>query len=116
MSHKPASHPGSFHRPDGISDPLYVITPVFNSPRYRTRWKHYLNFEKHVLQSGAILFTIEASFGEREEVFVEVVSERHTIIHVRTKHEIWIKENLINLAIQRLPADWKYVAWIDGDI
>jgi hypothetical protein len=29
---------------------------------------------------------------------------------------LWHKENLINLAVQRLPEDWEYVAWLDADI
>lgn len=110
------SHPASFHRPDKVLDPLYVITPIFNPQRYRTRWKHYLNFEKQVLDSGAHLITIEASFGERQEVLTQTVSDKHTIINIRTSQEIWLKENMINLAISRLPSNWKYVAWIDADI
>jgi len=30
--------------------------------------------------------------------------------------ELWHKENLINIGISRLPSNWKYVAWIDGDV
>ena len=106
----------TFHRPDVIKQPLYVITPIFNPQRYRTRWKLYNNFEKYILDSGAHLITIECTFGERAKAITEIVNDRHTIIHVQTKSEIWLKENLINLAIQRLPENWKYVAWIDADI
>lgn len=118
MSHHPPHYGNgmSFHRPDSITDPLYVITPVFNPQRYRMRWKHYKNFEKHVLDSGAHLVSVEATFGQRSNVVVNQISEKHTIINVTTNHEIWIKENLINLAISRLPEDWKYVAWVDADI
>lgn len=109
-------HVTQIHRADIITDPLYVVTPIFNPQRFRTRWKHYNNFEKHVLDSGAHLVVIEAAFGERRKVFIESVSDRHTIIHVRTESEIWTKENLINLAVQHLPEDWKYVAWVDADV
>lgn len=106
-----------FHRPDKIASKLYVITPVFNPQRYRSRWKLYKEFEKYVLSFGeAHLVTIECSFGERQEVLVEDQGPNHTVIYVRTKHELWLKENMINIAIQRLPSDWKYVAWIDGDV
>ena len=105
-----------FHRPDYVDQPLYVITPVFNPQRYRARWKHYKNFEKYGLDSGAHLVTIEATFGEREDAITEVVHENHTVIHIRTSQEIWLKENMINIAISRLPANWKYVAWIDSDV
>jgi hypothetical protein len=30
--------------------------------------------------------------------------------------ELWHKERLLNLAIQRLPASWEYVAWVDADV
>ena len=61
-------HPSQNHRADFVTDPLYVITPVFNPQRYRSRWKHYTNFEQHVLDSGAHLITIEATFGARAKV------------------------------------------------
>lgn len=114
----PQANAASFRRPDIVDEPLYVITPVFNPQRYRSRWKYYKQFEKHVLDAGAHLILIEATFGEREEVFTEEVSPKHTVIHVQVSHlsEIWLKENLINIAISRLPKGWKYVAWIDADI
>src|SRR5882672_4375394 len=95
-------HSATFTRPDIITDLLYVITPIFNPVRYRSRWKNYKNFEKHILDSGAHLVTIEFAFGNRAHVFTEAVHPNHTIIHVRTNNEIWIKENLINIAISRL--------------
>src|SRR5438067_868351 len=108
---------GLFTRPDVITDTLYVITPIFNPQRYRSRWKHYKNFEKHIIDSGAHLVTIEAVFGDRANVITEKVSDKHTIISVRTKQEIWLKENLINIAILHLnhiDPNWKYVSWIDA--
>jgi hypothetical protein len=107
----------NFHRYDKVNTPLYVIAPVFNPQRYRQRWKLYEDFEHYVLSNDeAHLVTIECSFGERSHVIEEHPSPKHTVIKVQTNHEIWIKENMINLAIQRLPADWEYVAWIDADI
>lgn len=109
-------HPSHFHRPDHIGHNLYVIAPIFNPQRYRSRWKLYKDFENMVLSNEeAYLVTIECTFGKRTKVFEEQVSPRHKVIHVQTHHELWIKENLINLAIQRLPDDWEYVAWIDPD-
>jgi glycosyltransferase involved in cell wall biosynthesis len=107
----------NFHRPDRINDTLYVIAPVFNPKRYRSRWKLYQDFERYVLMNKeAHLVTVECTFGDREEAIAEQVDYNHTIVKLTSKNEIWIKENMINLAIQRLPEDWKYVAWIDADI
>lgn len=118
MKHTHISHGADFHRPDRIHSPLYVITPVFNSPRWRSRWKLYKDFEKYVLSSNeAFLITVECTFGERDKVFVTQEGPKHIIVHVQTEHEIWLKENLINLGIQNIPhSDWKYVAWIDSDV
>lgn len=111
------SHNCSFHRPDRVKDTLYVITPVFNPQRFRSRWKLYKEFEKYVLSNNqAYLITIECTFGCREKVMVTYPSDKHMIIHVQTEHELWLKENLINIAVSRLPEDWKYLAWIDADI
>src|SRR5688572_5856234 len=95
--------PTSFHRPDLVDQKLYVITPVFNPQRYSRRWELYEKFEKYVLSSNeAHLVTIECAFGNREFVLRQSDSPNHTLIQVRSSQEIWIKENLINVAIQRL--------------
>jgi hypothetical protein len=115
--------------PDPINEPLYVVTPVFNPLRWKSRYKLYERFAKHVADSGGILYTGEVSFGEREHSidyaarhgeqtghnFTEGMAENHRIWHFRTSQELWMKEAVINAMVQRLPADWKYVAWIDAD-
>lgn len=117
VDHDFTSIPGEFHRPDIVKEPLYVISPVFNPQRYRVRWKLYMDFCKYVLDSKeAILITVECTFGHRHELFTKTLSDRHFVIQVHSSQEIWLKENLINIAIQRLPRDAKYVAWIDSDI
>jgi hypothetical protein len=105
-----------FQRPDVIKDKLYAISPLFNPQGYRTRWKRYKDFAKHIIDSGAHLVTIEAAFAERENVIKEEISENHTVITVRTNGEIWLKENLMNRAAQEIAAEGKYLAFIDGDM
>ena len=34
----------------------------------------------------------------------------------KIKHFLQIKENLVNVAISKLPNDWQYVSWIDTDL
>lgn len=116
-SHPDHDHPGHFHRPDHVKEKLYVITPIFNPIRFRSRWKLYKDFENYVLSNDqAELVTIECSFGHREFAIKDELTHRHKIIHVNTKDELWLKENLINVAATRLPSDWKYVAWVDADV
>ena len=101
-------------RKDIVTEPLYVVTCITNPMRFWSRYELYHEFEKRITDSGAILYTIEAAYGERQHAVTCTDNPRH--IQLRMKDELWHKENLLNLAIQRLPADWKYVAWIDADI
>lgn len=97
-----------------VNAPLYVVTSITNPARFRSRYHLYRQFEKYIRDSGAILYTIEGCLHEREYEITDVSNPQH--IRVQTDHELWHKENLLNLAIQRLPRDWKYVAWIDADV
>lgn len=108
------NHPRTFSRPDRLNDPLYVVTPVFNAPRFRSRWRLYEDFKQMCANAGAILYTIEIAFGDRD--FAVTQADDPHDIQLRTWHEIWLKEQAINLAVQRLPRDWKKVAWIDADV
>jgi hypothetical protein len=110
-------HRINFFRPDKVTDKLYVITPIFNPIRYRSRWKLYKEFENYVLSNEqAVLVTIECAYGTREFVIDQQHEGNHIVIQVQTEHELWLKENLINIAVSRLPLDWKYVAWVDADV
>jgi hypothetical protein len=109
----------SFTRPDKVDQPLYVLTNVFNTPRFRTIWKHYNEFAHYVLASGAYLVTTEYALGEREYAVtkpIEGYEDRHIIINVRGESELWVKENLDNIALSHLPESAKYIARIDSDI
>lgn len=103
-----------FQRPDKIAAPLHVVTTIFNPQRWRSRWALYEKFAKHVQDAGAVLWTVEVSFGERQAAITSPCDAHH--IQLRTWHELWLKENALNIGIQRLPADWRYVAWIDADV
>lgn len=93
---------------------LYVVTTVFNPWRYRSRIKLYREFEKYVKDAGAKLITVELALGARDFVVTEPNNPFH--VQLTTKAELWHKERMTNLGIQRLPPDWKYVAWVDADI
>ncbi|HQT78130.1 MAG TPA: hypothetical protein PLD10_13830 [Rhodopila sp.] len=97
-----------------VDAPLYVVTPIVNPCRYRSRYHLYHDFAKHITDAGAILYTVEAAYGDRAFEVTGPANPRH--IRVRTHHELWHKENLINIAVSRLPPDWKYMAWIDADV
>jgi hypothetical protein len=97
-----------------VDAPLYVIAPIINPSRYRSRYSLYREFEKYITGTGAILYTVEAAYGDRDFEITDAANPRH--LRLRTNHEVWHKENLINIGVSRLPPDWKYVAWIDADV
>lgn len=103
-----------FTRPDQVNEPLYVITPIFNSQRYRVRWKLWADFAKMIEEGGGILYTVEVAFGERDFALEHLNPKNY--IKLRTNCELWHKERAINIAFTKLPIDWKYAAWIDADI
>jgi hypothetical protein len=97
-----------------VNAPLYVVAPIINPSRYRSRYSLYRDFETYITNAGAVLYTVEAGFGDREFEITDASNPNH--IRVRTSHEAWHKENLINIGVSRLPSDWKYMAWIDADV
>ncbi len=94
---------------------LYVVTMVSNPIRFASRYKLFAEFKERVeKETGAEFFFTEVAFGDRPFSFAERNNYNH--IQVRTFFELWHKENCLNLAIQQLPDDWEYVAWIDADV
>jgi len=93
---------------------LHVVTALFNPLRYRARYRNYRAFEKHVADAGAILTTVECAFGGRPFEITDPLNPRH--VQVRTSDELWLKENLLNIGISRLPADARYIAALDADM
>jgi hypothetical protein len=99
-----------------------VITVVFNPIRYRSRYEAYHKFDEHMTRSGVTLLTIECIFEGEEELglakqkfeLTRPNDPRH--LQIRAPSIFWLKENLINIAVKRLPLYVEYVAWLDADI
>ena len=105
-----------FKRPDTIPYPLYVVTVVFNPVRFRRRWDLYEDFAKRCEEAGAILYTCAVAYGDRAFVLTPPGNDPMRLLQLCTSDELWIKENALNLLIQRLPQDWKAVCNADADI
>jgi hypothetical protein len=93
---------------------LYVVTAISNPKRYQSRYKLYENFAKMVNDAGAIPYTVETAFGHRPHIITQKDNAQH--IQLRTSHELWHKENMLNIGFSRLPSNWEYAAWIDADV
>lgn len=111
----PQVHP-SQHQPhiQPVNAPLYVVTAYTNIFRFQSRQRLYQRFAKMCEDAGAKLYTVEAALRDRH---FEVTSPANpTHVQLRSPAEMWHKENLLNIGISRLPADWEYVAWVDADV
>jgi hypothetical protein len=98
-----------------MSDVLYVIAAVSNSRQYQSRYTLFRNFQRYMnTVPGIKLYVVELAHDDR--LFEITESGRSDHIQLRTNHELWHKENLVNIGVSRLPSNWKYMAWLDGDI
>ena len=95
------------------ADLLHVVAVIANPMRWRSRLALYRQFEQHMLDSGVHLTTVECAYGDRP---FELGNPAVNHVKVHSKSRVWNKESLINAGLARLPADWKYAAWIDADI
>lgn len=95
-------------------DLLHVIFPYFSPRGYKSHMLNGARFIRHMLDSGVRVHVAECTYGDAPAVFSGIPQITHH--HFQAKTVIWEKEALINAAIGRLPRDWKFVAWIDGDV
>lgn len=90
---------------------LHVASAYTNPLRWRTRRILMNDFRQHMEASpNVVLHAGELAYGDRP---FEVTNPSD--VQLRTVHELWHKENLLNRVIERFPADWKYGAIIDAD-
>ncbi len=110
------------HAPQYDLSRLGIVSVVFNPVRYRTRYERYFKFRDHMARSGVRLFTVECifdsatRFGLPPQQFEVTRSDNPQHFQFVAPSVVWMKENLINLAVQRLPSHIDRVAWIDADI
>ena len=99
----------------GTKDPLYVILPYFNFCGFKRRRDLFVQFVNEIAktQGPLVRMVISEAVGTARLPRGLPVWKHMTF---ETPSKIWIKENLINLAADRLPRYWKYMAWIDADL
>jgi Pyruvate/2-oxoacid:ferredoxin oxidoreductase delta subunit len=89
---------------------LHVIAVVSNPARFERRYKLFNEFCERMKNEKQIeLMTIELQQNSRPFI-------TDSKIKLRTDHELWFKENLINIAVRHLPKNWEYMAWVDSDV
>lgn len=95
-------------------DRLHVITMLENPMRWRSRYANYHTFADAVERAGAVLYTVEVALGGRPFEVTKPDNPRH--LQLRTRCEVWHKENAQNLMVERLPDYARCIACIDADV
>jgi hypothetical protein len=101
-------------RPGADLSDFYVVTVISNPQRFMRRYELYWRFKQMCHSAGVHLVTVEQAFGERPFMVTRADNLLH--VQVRSFEELWLKENLINLGIERARQHGATkVAWIDAD-
>lgn len=100
-----------------MQEQFYIITPIFNPRKFKSRIRLYHEFAQYVERCGAKLITVEVAFRDRE--FEVTVPHNKYHLQLRSPYELWHKERAINLGIEhlkKLHPEVRKVAWIDADV
>jgi hypothetical protein len=95
---------------------LHVIGVVSNPSRFQSRVRLAREWIARMEATANVqLHLVETAHGDHHH---EVTRDSHANhLQLRTDHELWTKESMINLGIcHLLPSDWRYVAWVDADV
>lgn len=100
---------------------FWIIGVVSNPVRFSSRYRLANRFIETMKHLGANLMICEQQFGKRDFEIINQDGGVHAIDGMKTfgfrsYDELWHKEQMINRAVQNLPNDWEYIAWIDMDV
>lgn len=98
------------------SELLHVVCTVSNPIMWKSRIRLYQEFERHMLESGVNLTTVEVIFGDRTSELSCDPAVSHIRIPANGHALAWNKESALNIGISRLPPEAKYIATLDADI
>lgn len=92
---------------------FFIIVPFLNFGASTKRVEDFKAFLDKLSQQtdGATILVVECVL----EGIPFGVTNATNPLHIRltTPSPIYLKQNLINVGVSKLPSDWKYVAWID---
>ncbi len=89
---------------------LWAVTSYFNPADYRLKLKNYRVFRQAL---SVPLATVEYSHAGRFEL---QPADAEILLQISGGDVMWQKERLLNVAMQSLPRDCEFVAWLDCDV
>jgi hypothetical protein len=94
---------------------LHVACMYSNPQRWPVRRELMNDFRLRLESNPNVkLYVGEVAFGDRPYEVTDPGNPRD--FQFRTSHELWLKENVLNLVVQRMPVEARYIAYLDGDV
>ena len=97
------------------SQKLHVVTSYFEVVESKVRRQYLRDFAEYLAQFPEVeLWVVEVAFEDRDFHVTQAGNPRH--LQIRSKQILWVKENVINIMIKKLPPEVQYIAVIDADV
>ena len=106
---------------DPIEERLNVVVVLSNPCLYARRYVLMQEFILRLEREEAHfvnVFVVELAYGDQEFRVTRPPSENANHLQLRADTPLWHKENMVNLAVEKLlkPRNYKAFAWIDADL
>ena len=97
---------------------LHVIGVISNPARWHSRIRLFNKWRDEMLKTpGVKLYVVEGVYGDHQGECAPLPGQEYGYLKVKLSSEIWLKENMINIAQKNLlPRNWKYLSWCDCDV
>jgi len=93
---------------------LWAVSCIFNPSSYATKLTNYRLFREGIKAQGVKLLTVELAFpGQTHQLSPD---DAEILLQLNAEDIMWQKERLFNLAVRKLPAACRYVAFLDADL
>jgi hypothetical protein len=100
---------------DPLEENLHVIMVISNPCQFASRYILAKEFIYRMnRENNVILYVVELVYGDQQYHVTVPSNPKH--LQLKATHPLWHKENMINMGVRLLPANWKAFAWIDADI
>lgn len=97
---------------------LHVIGVISNASRWNSRYRLFREWRDRMLKTPNVkLHVVEGVYGDHHPECAPGPGQdyNHHVVYLKT--EIWLKENMINIAEKMLlPRNWRYLCWEDCDV
>lgn len=96
-----------------MNNNLYLIIAIYNFHKSKSAEESLRIFLNQKFEENVKIIVVQGLMEGEQPITVEGIYQHLT---VRVPDKLFLQNNLINYAINRLPSDWKYVCWSDRDI